>query len=299
MADFDKIEKKILSNKAVFANIANYVLFKGKPIIKPEELTPLDPDNSRKIDNHYNKLERDVVMEWKVDGVVKAIIGVENQNYIDETMAYRVQCYDNANYGDLYMANPKEVPPVITIVLYYGYDRQWNVRTTIYDVDPVLADAIEVRELYLVELAYLTDEQRELLDTDLGVISEFLVKTKNGDDYVLTNRMLLVPEHTLSLLDEISGTNNYSSMLTKEEKEREEPIIMNTIMDRMTKDWISQGKELGIKQGKELGIKQGEEQKTKELARELIKQGVSISIVASAAGTNEEEVQSWLEPVNV
>jgi len=57
---------------------------------------------------------------------------------------------------------------------------------------------------------------------------------------------------------------------------------MDVIFERMTQNSFNQG------------IIQGEQNKTSELARKLTEKGVSASILASAIGTNEEEVKSWV-----
>jgi len=216
METYDAPEKKILSNPIVFAEIANFALCNKENVIKPEELFPINPNSTYMINGEFKKLERDVLMEWRINGIVRAIIGIENQTHIDVKMPLREQCYDLANYLELYEKNPYDVPPVITIVLYYGIKRPWSARKTICRDESKIY--YPKKEIIVIELGYLSSEDRAFFKGDLGVISELLVDRRNNIDYEFNNRTLYEPLATLKLLDKLSKTKNYSSLLTKEEK---------------------------------------------------------------------------------
>jgi len=104
----------------------------------------------------------------------------------------------------------------VQFVLYYGIKRPWKYRKTISRDESKIY--YPKKEIIVIELGYLSSDDRAFFKGDLGVISELLVDRRNNIDYEFNNRTLYEPLATLKLLDKLSKTKNYSSLLTKEEK---------------------------------------------------------------------------------
>jgi len=285
MGQLDLIEKKMLSNKIVFAEIANYALCNKKDIIKPEDLYPVNPNTEEKKNGKYQGRQRDVLMEWRVSGVVKAIIGIENQSQVDIKMPQRKHNYDDAQYNLLYEKDPKDVPPVKTIVLYYGINKRWDGRKTICNYEPAFNNREE--KLIVIELGFLSKKDRDYFKTDIGIIAEFLYRQRRKQKYEWKNKVMYAPVATLSLLDELSGSKEFSILYKEKKIKRRGPVIMDETLANMIKEWETKGMKIGRTEGRN--------EERKRLARTLHKKGISKSIIADAVGIKEEDFESWLE----
>ena len=69
-----------------------------------------------------------------------ASIGIENQSDPDAVMPLRVLAYDGAEYrAQLLKGNPQKVLyPIVTIVLYFGYENEWKQKLTLKECLRVL-----------------------------------------------------------------------------------------------------------------------------------------------------------------
>ena len=151
MAEKDIAERKLLSHNSVFADVANGILFDGKKVIRPEDLTDLSPRSAyyHDGDSSLHDQERDVFKYCESIDIALMIIGVENQSasYVD--MVPKCLGYDGVSYksqeqerervrrfnahlkkGEQRQAIPV-LTPIVTIVIYYGL-KPWNAPTTLY-----------------------------------------------------------------------------------------------------------------------------------------------------------------------
>lgn len=149
----DTVLKNYWRNNNHFADIFNAVLFKGEPVIRPEELEELDTEGSSVLE-HRNyaesiKASRDIVKVSKKSttyGVELVMLGMESQEHIHYAMPLRVMGYDYSTYKKQYDCNAKQYKnsgdmekdeylsgmkktdrftPVITMVVYYG-EKPWD-----------------------------------------------------------------------------------------------------------------------------------------------------------------------------
>lgn len=68
-----------------------------------------------------------MIKQWKKDNICIACIGLENQTASDPDMPLRVIAYDGAEYRAQLLKQPKvDRYPIVTLVLYFGYDKHWG-----------------------------------------------------------------------------------------------------------------------------------------------------------------------------
>ena len=178
MAEKDITEKSLEAYNDVFSDIVNNLLFDGEAVMNEDELVDAkersDYDAKDKI---VREQERDVSKIWvKGDrefSVRIAYFGLENETEPEDDMPFRVIGYDGAAYRDQirYSVDEngkrhKELErfPVITLVLYLGYEKRWDKAKSIYEVmrenlDDRLKPYVQDYRINLFEIAYLTDEQ--------------------------------------------------------------------------------------------------------------------------------------------
>lgn len=177
----DVVLKNYWEDNEQFADLFNAVLFKGKPLIKPEELEDMDSDESSILEHKEYvktfKIARDNIKLRKKSvayGVQLSILGLESQEHIHYAMPMRVMGYDYAAYRKQYERNAGKYQtskdleeeeylskmkktdkfiPAITIVIYYG-EKPWDAATTLHgmlDIPDEIAEYVNDYKMILIE----------------------------------------------------------------------------------------------------------------------------------------------------
>ena len=205
MGQKDLSEKILVAYDDVFADIVNVLLFNGQGKIKPEELEDRGTKAFYKEKGVLHEMERDVVKRWKKGEVRFACIGIENQTVVDPDMTLRVIGYDGAAYRAQLAERKKsqERYPVVTIVLYFGYEKEWDKPlhlleklTVPEDLDPYVSDY----KVNLFQIAYLSDEQVEMFQSDFKVVADYFVQKRKNNSYIPTRTEIKHVQAVLQLL---------------------------------------------------------------------------------------------------
>lgn len=148
-----------LDDSKRFADQVNGALFKGRQVVKPEELEPADAQmvylGKEAGAREDFKVIADKARTWK--GRVLHILLVENQSYVDYRMVLRNMLSESLSYHkqwkqkeaahgsakdlkpetDAYfsgMAKEEKFTPVITLVVYCGTNPIWDGARCLYDL---------------------------------------------------------------------------------------------------------------------------------------------------------------------
>lgn len=167
----DVIVKEFWRDNDRFADLFNAVLFKGKCVIKADELQEMDTDVSGtiKVKDYKETLKRarDVVKKY-YNGIEFNILGLEMQEKVHLAMPLRTMVYDALGYikeynqirqknvESGYKGSDKEeflsglkysdrFHPIITIVFYYG-EKKWNGPTSLSDM--MVDMPAEIKEMF-------------------------------------------------------------------------------------------------------------------------------------------------------
>ena len=234
----DTILKNYWSGNDEFADLFNAVLFGGRQIIKPEELSELNSENSLlefdKDKNNKTHIKtvtssRDVIKIQKHSsalGINLAMLGLENQEHVHYAMPMRVMGYDYFSYKQQYekiskahkssdfstedeflskMKQSDKLIPVITVVIYYG-ENPWNGAKTLHemlDIPPEMLEYINNYKMHLIEA-----RQSNL-------------NFKNSNNCDLFNMLKIILDTSLNKKEAIEKTIKYS-----EEHNTKEEVIM-------------------------------------------------------------------------
>ena len=205
MGQKDLSEKILVAYDDVFADIVNVLMFNGQKKIQPEELEDRGTKDFYKEKGMLHEMERDVVKRWKKGEVRFACIGIENQTAADPDMALRVIGYDGAAYRAQLLEQKKsqERYPVVTIVLYFGYDKKWDKPLHLLEkltvpegFDPYVSDY----KVNLFQVAYLSDEQVEMFQSDFRVVADYFVQKRKNNGYIPAKEEIKHVEAVLQLL---------------------------------------------------------------------------------------------------
>lgn len=294
MGQKDLSEKILVAYDDVFADIVNVLLFQGQQVIRPEELEEKEAKAFYKESGTLHALDRDVIKRWKKGEVRFACIGIENQTAVDPDMVFRVIGYDGAAYraqldekgaaGSRY--------PVITIVLYFGYRRKWNAPISLLEkvtipkgLDPYVHDY----GMNLFEIAYLSEEQVEMFQSDFKIVADYFVQKRKNKEYMPSNTVIQHVDAVLQLLSIMENDSRFTEIQYKTDGKRVE--TMCDVLDAA----IQKGMKQGIEQGIEQGLERGRNEERKELMSMLYKKGYTLKEIAQMTDRKEKEVRETLQ----
>ena len=188
----DIASKGYLSKNAVFADLFNFFIYNGNPVVDPDKLTPLNteqisilPEKDAAVIRYRDILKTATIMSD--DKAAYLVLGIENQSQPDFIMPIRNMLYDVLEYDrqikESGIRRGDFLKPVITLVLYLGAER-WNTPKSLYELLPPLDEHIKPfinnYNVYIVEPAALSAEDFDKFQTDLGEILNF-IKCSNDE----------------------------------------------------------------------------------------------------------------------
>ena len=176
MGETDLIMRDYLSSKERFADLFNGVLFRGKQVVRPEQLE--DADTIYRVESggsKHTQRTRDVKMKMDT-GVVLRMLAIENQKHVDYAMPVRCMEYDVAEYRkqlqtlrrqnrllakqqklSKYWNNAAEqlcgvrredrLSPVYTICLYHG-ENPWDGPVSLRDMMEFAEGKDDMKQLF-------------------------------------------------------------------------------------------------------------------------------------------------------
>lgn len=245
MAEKDIVEKTLEAYNDVFADIANVLMFGGETVIQPDELEDAAPRSVYKADGKLREMERDVVKRWTDSSIRIACLGMENQTEADADMPLRVFAYDGAEYR-AQLSSGGERYPVITLVLYFGYEKRWNQPVTLYEAARVgerLRPFVPDMKLNLYEIAYLTREQVKLFKSDFKIVADFFVQMRENGNYIPSPEKIQHVQETLRLLNVMTRDERFEEAYNRVEKG--DVQTMCDVLDKVEKRGFDKGVLIG------------------------------------------------------
>jgi len=269
MGEKDITEKILEDHNDVFADIINGLLFDGVQEIKPEALENTTVHAQYKAeDDKVHELERDIAKYWKEEKVELAICGIENQSKVEKHMPFRIIGYDGAAYRNQLQQERRKMLPVVTIVLYFGTDRNWSSRKKIKELMEIprcLDMYVNDYQMHVFEVAWLTEEQISRFHSDFKVVANFFVQKRKNRDYIPDDPTeIRHVDEVLKLLKVMTGDRRYEEIFRKKKGVRS----MCDVAERLEKMGIAKGIEIGRSEGKMEGEIKGKMLVYKNLCRE-------------------------------
>ena len=291
----DITQKALEMYNDVFADIINVLLFNGENVVTEDSLTDVVQESILKIDGGIRAQYRDIAKYWYKSKIKLSMFGLENQTKPEKRMPLRVFGYDGTEYvKQTKKENNKEVLyPVITLVLYFGYNSRWNQPKSLFElleIDERIKPYVNDFKINLFEIAYLDREKIDMFKSDFWILADYLYQMRVNKDYVAGDTVI---EHVDELLMLMSAmTKDYRFEETINEVKGKEYVTMCEVLDRVEARGMEKGMEKGIAKGREEGIKEG----TVQVLISLVKDGIlSIADAAKRADMSEESFRRYLE----
>ena len=259
----DITQKMLERYNDVFADIVNVLLFNGKKIVDEDALIDTPVDSALKLDGEIHSQYRDVAKYWKNSQINIALFGLENQTVPDKLMPMRVIGYDGAEYKKQVLEENryKKKYPVITLVLYMGYDRNWKYSNSLLDlleVDENLKPYVSDYRINVFEMAFLDREKIELFKSDFRMLAGYLYQMRTTNSYKGDESNIKHVDEILMLMSAMSGFKNVENII-KVAHERK-VSNMKGFFELAEEKGIEKGLEQGIEKGIELGRTEGREE---------------------------------------
>ena len=289
----DIIVKEFWRNNERFADLFNAVLFKGKCVIKAENLQEIDTDVSGTIRvQEYKetlKRARDVVKKY-YNGVEFNILGLEMQEKVHLAMPLRTMVYDALGYikeynefksnktNTEYKSNNKaesyrtseeflsglnysdRFHPIITIVFYYG-EQRWNGPMSLSDMMVDMPD--EVKEMFndyrinLVQIGNTADYDfnNDEVKALFDITNSIYNKDFNAISKKYSEKSLSV--ELIDMISEMTGTKELAKLVNEEKEDKEDDVHMWSAMKEFRDSGVQEGRREGLLEGKREGIIEG------------------------------------------
>ena len=307
-ATFDQEINAFFKDRDHFSCLLNTCLYQGQDIIKPEELTVVDPK--------IQAYTRDVLMLWN-GRYGSYYLGVENQLVENYPMPYRILNYDCLIYKDQIKNLEKQhtkrkdlksseeflsgiiasdkLIPCITIVIYYG-SKPWQTNFSMKDMFDV-KDVAHLNE-YKMNLLEVHNDTHQYKDNELNLVFSITREILNGNFLVIKEKYKQsIPKQVALVIASMAKDEDLYQQIKEEEKE---VVVMCESLDRMREEAKLEGRILGMAegmqkgkiQGKEEGIKigiiQGEEIAELRILTNLLKKGIPDSYILEITGVSSE-----------
>ena len=278
----DITQKMLERYNDVFADIVNVLLFNGKRIVDEDALIDTPVDSALKIDGEIHSQDRDVAKYWKNSQINIALFGLENQTVPDKLMPMRVIGYDGAEYKKQVLEENryKKKYPVITLVLYMGYDRNWKYSNSLLDlleVDDNLKPYVNDYKINVFEIAFLDREKIELFKSDFRMLADYLYQMRTTNSYKGDESNIKHVDEILMLMSAMSGFKNVENII----KVAHERKVSNM------KGFFELAEEKGLERGLELGREEGREEGLQLGRTEGIEEGLQLGRTEGADMVSE------------
>ena len=320
MGKKDIITKRFMRSKEVFADVFNYQLFDGVPIIQPNQLQELPKELDLVLDKTTKELtalskERDVLMSYagmKDDEAVYLLLGIENQSLVHYAMPVRNLLYDALQYdrqlkdiaeehererkskgsGDKDISSGEfigkfykedKIVPVITVVVYYGAS-PWDGPRSLHEMfnvqDDDILQYVADYHINLISPADMSDREIEKFQSNFREVMEFIKYSKDKEKL---RKMVDEDERYQKVSkDAALVMDAMTSYELKIPEEREENVNMGNALTEIREE------------GRVEGRKEGFEQGLSRAACNLFRSGMSISDIAKIIQIDEAKVVSWI-----
>ena len=248
----DITEKMLEKYNDVFADILNVLLFAGGDVVDESALIDVLPMSMLKIDGRVRTQERDIAKYWRKNKINVALFGLENQTVPNKLMPLRVFGYDGAEYVKQSRKENSDRTkyPVITLVLYLGYEKRWNYPKRLFevlDIDEDVRPYVNDFKINLFEIAYLEREKIDLFKSDFRILADYLYQMRENRDYIADDTNIAHVEELLTLMSAMTGDNRFEETIN--DFKGKEKVNMCEVLDRVEARGIEKGRLEGRQEG--------------------------------------------------
>lgn len=297
--------KMYIGRNDKFADLCNFFLFSGKPIIRPEDLeekdvtelgVPFSDKGSQAVERIRDLLRACTIKS--VHGITYLVIGIENQSEIHYAMVVRNMVQDPLNYAAQAEAYAKQhrkekdlkgaeflsgfskedkLVPVVTIVVYWNFG-PWDGPRSLHEMfDVSYKEVLDFVPDYRLNLVVPDEiEDFDKFSTELGPVLEFCQCADNREKL---KKLWNSKRETGFFLEKdsvevINECVNAGFDLPEEGVKADMCQGLKDWLEEMRQEGLQQGYEEGLEMGCEQGLKQGMQQGLEKGLEKGLEQGL-------------------------
>ena len=174
--------------------------------MKPKDIT-------QKMLEKYNDVFADILNVLLFEGIEvvdeRSLLDTPTSSMLKIDNRIRSQDRDVAKYWQKY--------PVITLVLYLGYETRWNCPKTLFEclnIDERIKPYVNDFKINLYEIAYLEREKISLFKSDFRILADYLYQMRIKRDYIADKTAICHVEELLSLMSAMTGDNRFEQTIS-------------------------------------------------------------------------------------
>ena len=253
----DIVEKDFIAFPDIMADVVNALLYEGRNVLRKEKLlsgpTEIIYQGNKKLRTQYE----DICKYDMSDGKIRIMYLIANQSKTDGKMLLRKAGYTGGAYREQYEGQMPGTFPVIEIVLYWGKPRWRSSRDfrKLFREQKLLEDEwnyIDELKLHVYEMRHLLEETRELFQSDMRIVVDFLAE---GENYH-SNRKIVHKAALIKMIKVLSGerdTSDVEKWLEEQKIREEDEITVCELFDQYERKGRVEGKIEGRAEGMECG----------------------------------------------
>ena len=299
---YDLPYKQMFSNLTFFRQLL-------ETFVPQEFVKEIDFDSCKKIDKSfvskkYDKTESDIIYEVKLKNKESVYIYIllEFQSTVDKFMAVRMLNYITNLYIDMISSSRKKdnkriemLPPVFPLLLYNG-DKNWTAKTNINELieNKHLLGKYSINFQYfkIIEKSYSKKRLLKiknlisnlfLFDTKLDELEDFLLNKElselfdSEEDKIAIS--LLINYFNYMLIDDKMNEGKYDLLNKVYYDTKEVKTMFSTV----------------VKKEREKNKNEGKIERNTEIAKNMIKEGLDIKLIAKITGLSIKEIEKLSE----
>lgn len=288
----DTVEKEFVSFPDIAADVINALLYQGKMIEKAENLLTGPTETIYQGMKKQRSQYEDLCKYEMEDGKVNIMYLIANQSRTDGKMLLRKAGYVGGVYREQYEGKTQNIFPVIEFVLYWGYPR-WKSNRDIRKLfrrrklDGETWKYIDELRLHVFEMRYLTEETRNLFQSDMRIVVDFLAE---GNGY-RSQRKIVHKAALIRMIKVLSGETDIEGIEAWMEEQgirEEDEVTVCELFDQYVRQGRAEGLAEGLSEGRAEGRAEGENRFAK-LVKQLIDRGRSEDLRRAVSDQNYRE----------
>ena len=143
---------------------------------------------------------------------------------------------------------------MITLVLYLGYEKEWNYPKTLFevlDIDEDIKPYVNDFKINLFEIAYLDREIIDSFKSDFWILADYLYQMRVNKNYIADKKSIGHIEELLILMSAMTGDKRFEEII--DEANTKEVVNMCEVLDIVEARGIEKGIEKGRIEGRAEG----------------------------------------------
>lgn len=212
------LKQMLEKHNDVFADMVNGVVFEGRQKVLANELEELSLHSPYGDGWVLDGLYRTVIKRTK-DCIIRLVcIDHDSKAVSDPEFPMQMRTSEAEVYGAQLLDQSKTKYPVVTLVLYFGYDKPWSGPLSLKEwYERFGQECYEIfgplKNDYVVnffQIANLTHEQLAFFKSDFRVVADFFVQMREKGNYNGNPQPLKYVQETLQMLSVMANDKTFA-----------------------------------------------------------------------------------------